>query len=62
MQLIGLLGEFGYLAAAKAVMTMLGVPVGAPRLPNVSLAPGRAEELEAHLVKMGFFDWVAAGR
>ena len=62
MQLIGLLAEFGYLPAAEAVMGMLGVPVGAPRLPNVSLAPGRAEELEAHLAKMGFFDWVAVGR
>jgi N-acetylneuraminate lyase len=62
VRLIELLGEFGYLAAAKALMGMLGVPVGPPRLPNASLAPGRSEELQARLAKMGFFDWVAGGR
>jgi N-acetylneuraminate lyase len=57
VQLIHLLSEFGYLAAAKAVMAMLGVPVGPPRLPNVPLAPSRQEELRLGLGRIGFFDW-----
>jgi N-acetylneuraminate lyase len=57
VQLIHLLSEFGYLAAAKAVMAMLGVPVGPPRLPNAPLAPSRHEELRIGLGRIGFFDW-----
>lgn len=58
VQIIHLLGEFGYMAAARAVMEMLGVPVGPPRLPHSSLAPGQANELRESLTKLGFFDWV----
>jgi N-acetylneuraminate lyase len=62
VRLIRLLGEFGYMAAAKAVMEMLGVPVGPPRLPNARLPVGRREELRAALERIGFFDWIVAGR
>ena len=58
VRLIGILCEFGYMAAAKAVMGMLGVPVGPPRLPNAALAPGRHEKLEDGLARIGFFDWI----
>jgi N-acetylneuraminate lyase len=61
VRLIQLLGEYGYIAAAKAVMGMLGVPVGAPRLPIAPLAPGRREALQTALTQIGFFDWTAAG-
>jgi N-acetylneuraminate lyase len=38
VQLIELLASYGYIAAAKATMEYLGVPVGPPRLPNGSLS------------------------
>lgn len=60
VRLIHLLSKFGYMAAAKAVMEMLGVPVGPPRLPNAPLAPGRAKELRTDLEQIGFFDWLGA--
>jgi N-acetylneuraminate lyase len=62
VQLITLLAEYGYMAAAKATMGFLGVPVGPPRLPNPPLAPGREGELRGRLERLGFFDWVAPGR
>ena len=62
VRLIQLLSDLGYLAAAKAVMGMLGVPVGPPRLPNATLAPGRHEELQAALARIGFFEWTAVGQ
>jgi N-acetylneuraminate lyase len=58
VRLIQLLGSFGYLAAARVVMEMLGVPVGPPRLPNAPLAPHRREELRLALERMGFFSWI----
>jgi N-acetylneuraminate lyase len=59
-QVIQVLNDFGYMAAAKAVMGMLGIPVGPPRLPNPSLGPGCEKELQARLEKLGFFDWIRA--
>jgi N-acetylneuraminate lyase len=41
VRLIQLLAGFGYLAAAKAVMAMLGVDVGPPRLPIMKLSAER---------------------
>jgi len=58
VQIIHLLGEFGYQAASRAVMEMLGVPVGPPRLPFASLVPGKADELCENLTRLGFFDWI----
>lgn len=58
VQLIRLLADFGYMAAAKAVMEMLGVPVGQPRLPNASLSDEQRRELRARLEAIGFFEWV----
>ena len=59
VQLIQLLASFGYMGAAKSVMTMLGVDVGPPRLPNVSLTKEQTKALGSQLEAMGFFDWVA---
>ncbi len=58
VRLVQLLSEFDYMAAAKALMEMLGVPVGPPRLPNVSLGPDRQRELRTRFERMGFFDWI----
>jgi len=58
VRLIQLLSEFGYMAAAKALMGMLGAPVGPPRLPNASMEPGMEKRLRADLEQLGFFDWI----
>lgn len=58
VQLIELLAGFGYLAAAKAVMGLLGVNVGPPRLPNMNLVPEETARLKTSLERLGFFDWV----
>jgi len=58
VRVIQLLSKFGYLAAARAVMEMIGVPIGPPRLPNAPLEPGRREQLRTSLDHMGFFGWI----
>lgn len=58
VQIISLLSSHGYLAAAKAVMAMLGVDVGPARLPNVTLTPAQRDRLHGELEAMGFFEWV----
>jgi N-acetylneuraminate lyase len=57
-QLVRLLAGYGYMGAAKALMAMLGVDVGPPRLPVSGLSPGQAAELRGRLETLGFFDWI----
>ena len=57
-QLIALLARYGYMGAAKATMAMLGVDVGAARLPNGSLTTEQARTLRSELETLGFFDWI----
>ena len=45
IQLIECLASYGYMAAAKATMEYLGIPVGPPRLPNGSLTTEQQREL-----------------
>ena len=59
-QLVELLLSFGYMAAAKATMGFLGVPVGPPRLPHTDLTSDQVKPLRGKLESLGFFDWVAA--
>jgi N-acetylneuraminate lyase len=54
-ELVHLLAGYGYMGAAKAVMAMLGVDVGPPRLPQLGLSAGQAAELRRRL-EPGFFD------
>jgi N-acetylneuraminate lyase len=61
-RLVRLLAGFGYMGAAKAVMAMVEVDVGPPRLPSRGLAPERVGELRESLARLGFFDWIADGR
>ena len=49
----------GYMGAAKALMGMLGVPVGPARLPNLSPTPDQLKSLRAELDQLGFWDWLA---
>ena len=58
VQLIQLFVSYGYMGAAKAVMKMLGVDVGAARLPNTNLTPEQVKELRGKLEAIGFFEWL----
>jgi N-acetylneuraminate lyase len=58
VQLIEVLAGFGYLAAAKAVMGLLGVDVGSARLPNTNLTPEQRTGVHKSLERLGFFDWI----
>jgi N-acetylneuraminate lyase len=59
VQLIDLLARYGYMAAAKAVMGFLNVPVGPARLPHTNLAPEELVQLRADLDQLRFFEWLA---
>ena len=61
VQLVDLLASFGYMAAAKALMGLLGVDVGAPRLPHLRLSDEQTRQLRAKLDKLEFFRWLNAG-
>lgn len=58
VRLIEALAGFGYMAAAKAVMSFLGVDVGGPRLPHASLTVEDRQKLRSRLEHLGFFDWI----
>lgn len=58
VQLIHLFAGYGYMAAAKATMGMLGVEVGPPRLPNARLSPEQLAQLRRDLESLDFFDWL----
>ncbi|MBK8100608.1 MAG: dihydrodipicolinate synthase family protein [Planctomycetes bacterium] len=58
VQLIQRLAANGYLGAAKAVMGMLGVPVGPARLPNGNPDAAALVALRRDLEVMGFFEWI----
>jgi N-acetylneuraminate lyase len=57
-RLISLLARYGYIGAAKATMTMLGVAVGPPRLPNRALLSEQQVKLRSELQGLGFFEWI----
>ena len=58
VQLVRALSDFGYMGAAKALMEMLGIPVGPARLPNTSLTAKQAAELRHKLEELGLFGWI----
>lgn len=58
VQLIELLASYGYMGAAKAVMKILGTPVGPARMPHENLTKQQGSELQGKLEMMGFVDWV----
>jgi N-acetylneuraminate lyase len=58
VQVVQTLAARGFMGAAKAVMTMLGVDVGPARLPNSNLDAHQQATLRADLEKLGFFDWI----
>ena len=56
--LIEILNRHGFMGATKAVMQMLGVQVGPPRLPMAALSGEDAIALRSGLEQAGFFDWI----
>lgn len=48
----------GYMGAAKALMTHLGVPVGGARLPNLTPTAEQTKQMIAELERIGFFGWI----
>jgi N-acetylneuraminate lyase len=46
---VNILVKRGYMASAKAMMGMLGVDVGSPRLPNVALKQEELASLRSDL-------------
>jgi N-acetylneuraminate lyase len=57
-RLVQLLISYGYMSAAKAIMEMLGVPVGPARLPHSALTAEQNNSLRRQLETMGFFEWL----
>ena len=57
--LVQTLVPYGYLGAAKAVMTMHGIQVGIPRLPCAPLDNDQHDALRADLERIGYFDWLS---
>jgi N-acetylneuraminate lyase len=58
VQVIQVLVRYGFIAATKAVMTMLDVPVGPARLPHAPLSTEHVAALRTDLESLGFFNWV----
>ncbi len=51
--------KYGPRSAQKAIMAMIGLDCGPPRLPLAALDPPRFESLRQELQEIGFFDWIA---
>ncbi|MCP5523066.1 MAG: dihydrodipicolinate synthase family protein [Verrucomicrobiales bacterium] len=58
VRLVQTIARYGYMAAAKAVMGMVGVECGPVRLPLRALDPAQAKTLREDLERVGFFDWI----
>lgn len=56
VQLVEVLSGFGYMAAAKALMEILGVAVGPPRLPFARLGEEDVVRLRGELERSGYFE------
>lgn len=59
VQFINLQAEFGGLRASKAMMKLVGVDCGPPRLPLKPVTPEEERALQEGLTNIGFFDWIA---
>ncbi|MBN1124930.1 MAG: dihydrodipicolinate synthase family protein [Sedimentisphaerales bacterium] len=50
-------GSYDFMASVKAVMKMLGLDCGQPRMPLCSITPEQYEALQKKLQELGFFDY-----
>ncbi len=58
VRLVKALAARGFMPSAKAVMGMLGVPVGPARLPHPRLSAEQLTALRGELETLGFFEWI----
>lgn len=58
--LIETIAPYGYTAAAKSVMALVGIDCGPARRPLAALDAGGRARLKDDLERIGFFDWVRA--
>ncbi len=58
VQFIQVIVRYGFIAATKAVMTMLNVDVGPARLPNAPISKEQTAALRSELDSLGFFGWL----
>jgi len=58
VQLVRILQRRGFLAGSKAVMRMIGIDVGAVRLPLTTLGEDETKALRRELDEVGFFGWI----
>jgi N-acetylneuraminate lyase len=54
---VDILAKRGYMGAAKALMSHLGVPLGPARLPNGNPDAAEAKKMIGELEAIGFFSW-----
>ncbi|MCX6359711.1 MAG: dihydrodipicolinate synthase family protein, partial [Armatimonadetes bacterium] len=59
VRMVRIILRYGVVPATKAIMEMIGVPVGPPRLPNVPMSPDELAEMERDLRMIGFFEHIA---
>lgn len=62
VQLIRNLNRYGYMASSKYLMHLLGVEVGAPRLPLPSLIPAQERELDREWEQMNLQELIRSGK
>ncbi|HBV61555.1 MAG TPA: N-acetylneuraminate lyase [Rhodopirellula sp.] len=55
--MVNVMKSFPFHAALKAIMAMLGIPVGSCRLPLNELTEKERVSLQSELDRIGFFDW-----
>jgi N-acetylneuraminate lyase len=58
VEMVHIIATYGYSAAAKAVMGMIGVDCGPARAPQQPLSKEQLVELRTKLDAAGFFDWI----
>ena len=56
-EMVRTIAKYGYNAAAKAVMGMVGIDCGPARPPLRGLSPENINDLKRELEALGFFDW-----
>ncbi len=57
--LIQTIARYGYTAAAKSVMAMIGIDCGPARMPLESLSADARARLKSDLERIGFFSWAS---
>ena len=58
VDLVRILASYGFLAAAKIVMGMIGVDCGQVRVPLQALSKEQVAKLRHELEDVGFFEWI----